>query len=936
MELEGRVIMSLRSIVSRSRGWSSRRPLKVGLCTGVVAVAVFVLSITSLALADSGFPDVPAGHPYETAIVALSNASIIGGYSNGNFGIDDPVKRAQFAKMIVGTLNITPSASTVTRFTDLGDPDASGYPHVSVQAAYDAGITYGTNSAQTLFSPWNYIRRDQVASMIVRGANSLYPGLLATPPAGTASIFAGVPEPHGVNLRVAYYNGLLDGLIGLGSGWSVGANVTRGEVAQILYNLFRKLPHPAPLPEDLVTLTVADNGRSIQLGLDQILVINLEGIPSSGYRWEPVNLDKLVLNHVDTAFINYTSKLLGAPCDMSLRFVPASKGTISIQLAYERPWERKPLRTYSVSLEVIDRSDKGAQASYELAALRDVNATDKNASGDSSILRADRSSSADLVAAAVTLPSSFDWRAKVGDVAVRSQGESSSCWAFSTVAPLEFNLRRLGLTRDLSEQYLVSCNTDGWTAAHGGWFAHDYHLNKPSASSAAVPEAEFPFVGTDVTCKTGLDHMYQLASWSYVGTSYAVPSTAALKEAIYRYGPVACAVAAGPNFQSYSGGIFSTNESSTTAINHAVDLVGWNDTDGVWILRNSWDTTWGESGYMRIKYGISNVGYAANYVVYPRTQAAPHYQSFMMNIASPLDSKFGWLLARENDSSFVGNTFTGTRLANMENATQETLVSVSGLGGVRDRGISGERKLAIYSSGNVVEYSIWNGTTYTQGEVSVNATVTVDIPQGQSFVINIARPSSSLGAWVFAREHYGVIVGKAFNDAAVIMMTNTSKDNILTVDGLGGVRDTATANQKKVEIYSSGTNVVEYSLWYGATYTQGEVGSGGTVTINIPHYQSFAINIARPASGKSGWLFARENDNVLVGKTFVGGLLAYAKNDTRESLLTVSGLGGICDTGLPGEGGLGLGIFPDLPQAYAQPLEWSLWSGSSYTQGEVR
>lgn len=194
--------------------------------------------------ADGGgttFPDVPAGHPYEAAVNELCRRSIIGGYQSGLFGLDDPVKRAQFAKMIVGTLDITPNTSTATRFTDLGSPDANGYPHVYVQTAYDHGVTYGTNTAQTLFAPWNYIRRDQVVSMIVRGARSERPGILVDPPPGTTSQFAAVPEPHGTNLRIAEYNHLLDGLTGMGPGWSVTTDATRGEVAQMLYNLLLKL-----------------------------------------------------------------------------------------------------------------------------------------------------------------------------------------------------------------------------------------------------------------------------------------------------------------------------------------------------------------------------------------------------------------------------------------------------------------------------------------------------------------------------------------------------------------------------------------------------------------------------------------------------------------------------------------------------------------------
>jgi hypothetical protein len=89
----------------------------------------------------------------------------------------------------------------------------------------------------------------------------------------------------------------------------------------------------------------------------------------------------------------------------------------------------------------------------------------------------------------------------------------------------------------------------------------------------------------------------------------------AIKNAIYNYGPVAAAVCVDRYFQAYTGGIF-TDPVPCRQVNHAIVLVGWDDAGGYWILRNSWGTSWGEQGYMRIAYGTSQVGYAANYVVY--------------------------------------------------------------------------------------------------------------------------------------------------------------------------------------------------------------------------------------------------------------------------------------------------------------------------------
>jgi len=136
---------------------------------------------------------------------------------------------------------IAPKTSTQTRFLDLGAPDAAGYPHVFVQAAYEHKITTGTNSAQTMFGPWDPIKRAQVVTMIVRAANELWPGVLRTPPAqwlGQMSSFTDVN--HGATMRTAEYNGLLEGLQGFGRAWDPWKQATRGEVAQMLWNLMTR------------------------------------------------------------------------------------------------------------------------------------------------------------------------------------------------------------------------------------------------------------------------------------------------------------------------------------------------------------------------------------------------------------------------------------------------------------------------------------------------------------------------------------------------------------------------------------------------------------------------------------------------------------------------------------------------------------------------
>lgn len=220
------------------------------------------------------------------------------------------------------------------------------------------------------------------------------------------------------------------------------------------------------------------------------------------------------------------------------------------------------------------------------------------------------------------LPQRFDWRELGGCTSIKDQGNCGSCWAFGTVGALECNILIHDHKEvDLSEQWLVSCNTNGWSC-NGGWWAHDYFQSKKDRSNGtggAVLEQDFPYEATNLPCKGPYPHPYHIDSWHFVGWSQGVPSPDSIKQAIMTYGPISVAIAVTRAFGGYNGGVFNANDPNAT-INHAVVLVGWDDnqgTNGVWFLRNSWGPNWGEDGYMRIEYGVCKVGYAACYVDYP-------------------------------------------------------------------------------------------------------------------------------------------------------------------------------------------------------------------------------------------------------------------------------------------------------------------------------
>lgn len=335
-----------------------------------------------------------------------------------------------------------------------------------------------------------------------------------------------------------------------------------------------------------VNVSEVDAGRQVTLNGNNVLVVTLNANPSTGYGWYT---DNKLLRRVDESF-KADSSLLGAPGKLSVYFQAVSAGNTTLTLSYMRPWENvKPEKTFSINVVA-----KGpASVAYQAPVAK----TPAQPEGSS-----------------VNIPVSYNY-CPTYCTPIRNQGSCGSCWAFSTVGTMEQHLYYFhGVSTNLAEQYLLRCNASGYSCA-GGWYLHNYHYNTyccGETTSGAVYESAMPYTGTDGSC-TGAPHShpYKLSGWGDL-CGNAVCSTTSIKDKIYNYGPVSVAVYVGSAFQAYTSGIFSTSQTGT--VNHAIVLTGYNDTYSYFNLRNSWGTSWGESGYMRITYGTSRIGYKTTYV----------------------------------------------------------------------------------------------------------------------------------------------------------------------------------------------------------------------------------------------------------------------------------------------------------------------------------
>lgn len=146
----------------------------------------------------------------------------------------------------------------------------------------------------------------------------------------------------------------------------------------------------------------------------------------------------------------------------------------------------------------------------------------------------------------------------------------------------------------------MDCSSDyGNEGCDGGYqeYAFGYILDNQGITS----EETYPYKEKNDTCKyQEKDQVLTLKGYSTI----APKNENLMKKVIATRGPLVCSVyAAADTFRLYKEGIYTDEECNSAEVNHAILVVGYGvDKDGqeYWTIKNSWDTEWGENGYMRI------------------------------------------------------------------------------------------------------------------------------------------------------------------------------------------------------------------------------------------------------------------------------------------------------------------------------------------------
>jgi hypothetical protein len=201
------------------------------------------------------------------------------------------------------------------------------------------------------------------------------------------------------------------------------------------------------------------------------------------------------------------------------------------------------------------------------------------------------------------LPSAFSWQDINGTdyvTPIRDQSPAPTCEAFAICAALETKMqyqRDEIYNPDLSENHLFF-NAGG--TIEKGWVsivdAAEYLIDIGVPDEGCFPDPHRPFDYPFESLPGWENRTVKITDWSWIDHNVST-----MKQALIEHGPLVICIHFWQDFFYYRRGVYE-HHTGQIAGGHVVAIVGYDDSQNCWIVKNSWGTKWGEKGYFRMAY----------------------------------------------------------------------------------------------------------------------------------------------------------------------------------------------------------------------------------------------------------------------------------------------------------------------------------------------
>jgi len=201
------------------------------------------------------------------------------------------------------------------------------------------------------------------------------------------------------------------------------------------------------------------------------------------------------------------------------------------------------------------------------------------------------------------LPSSFSWRDINGvdyTTPIKNQAPAPTCEAYALCAALETIMQyQVGelYNPDLSETHLYFYAGGTYKAGYVNLVdAADYLIEHGVPDEGCYPDLHRPYDYPFISLEGWEDRTVKISEWGWVENTEE-----AIKTALIEHGPLVFCAMFWKDFIFYDEGVYR-HRWGRIAGGHVMTIVGYDDSEQCWIVKNSAGVEWGIDGWLKMAY----------------------------------------------------------------------------------------------------------------------------------------------------------------------------------------------------------------------------------------------------------------------------------------------------------------------------------------------